>query len=192
MEIISRAAAQAKGLLKYFTGKECRYGHLSERYVSCKRCIGCSEKFTSGNHETENLRLRIWRKAHAEKEYLRVRAWEAAHPEKVNAKYSRYKKNNKDIVNKCNTHRRARKSRAEGFYSLEDTRNLIAAQDGKCAYCLTTLSFNNRKAHLDHRIPLSKGGANWPKNLQWLCQSCNIRKSNRDPISYEKSIGLSI
>jgi site-specific DNA-cytosine methylase len=32
-------------------------------------------------------------------------------------------------------------------------------------------------------------GANWPRNLQWLCAPCNLSKGARDPIVFSKSIG---
>ena len=38
---ISRAEALALGLTRYFTGKECKYGHVAERYVG-GRCITCA------------------------------------------------------------------------------------------------------------------------------------------------------
>jgi len=41
MELISRQEAKEKGLNKYYTGKLCPQGHMSERYVSDKSCIAC-------------------------------------------------------------------------------------------------------------------------------------------------------
>lgn len=41
MEIISRSEAKEKGLKRYFTGKPCKKGHVSERYVSTAICCEC-------------------------------------------------------------------------------------------------------------------------------------------------------
>jgi len=52
MEIISRSEAKALGQQKYFTGKPCKHGHVSERYVD-GGCVLCSParsaKYYAGN-----------------------------------------------------------------------------------------------------------------------------------------------
>jgi hypothetical protein len=40
-EIISRSKAIALGLKSYFTGKTCRYGHVSRRNVKSCECMEC-------------------------------------------------------------------------------------------------------------------------------------------------------
>lgn len=44
---------------------------------------------------------------------------------------------------------------------------------GRCVYC-----GSDKELQLDHIIPFSKGGATTFENLQILCRSCNIKKSN--------------
>lgn len=41
MEKITQQQAKAQGLKRYFTGKPCKHGHLSERLVSNRRCCEC-------------------------------------------------------------------------------------------------------------------------------------------------------
>ena len=44
---------------------------------------------------------------------------------------------------------------------------------GRCVYC-----GSGKELQLDHIIPFSKGGATTFENLQILCRSCNLKKSN--------------
>ena len=41
MEIITRKEAMARGLIRYFTGKPCKYGHVAERQTSSNGCFEC-------------------------------------------------------------------------------------------------------------------------------------------------------
>lgn len=49
MEIISRQVAKSKGLTTFFTGKPCKYGHFSNRYVSSGACTECLTSSSSPN-----------------------------------------------------------------------------------------------------------------------------------------------
>ena len=57
---------------------------------------------------------------------------------------------------------------------------ILESQDGECNYCSTKLRegsrFRQTNMHIDHMIPLSKGGSNSRWNLQALCADHNLRK----------------
>lgn len=47
--------------------------------------------------------------------------------------------------------------------------------EGRCAYCDGTISYSE-PFHIDHIMPLSKGGTNAESNLTLSCVACNVRK----------------
>lgn len=60
--IISREEARALGLQRYFTGKPCKQGHISERYLSQSTCVACAfeqrQQHLKRYHNDPNWRAR--------------------------------------------------------------------------------------------------------------------------------------
>lgn len=46
-QIVSRSDAYAAGMTHFFTGKPCRAGHVSKRYVSTGNCLECQSSYTT-------------------------------------------------------------------------------------------------------------------------------------------------
>lgn len=112
---------------------------------------------------------RRWREAHPdagaifyeknkERENTRLREWRRANPEKRLAQDIR---------------RRARKNGAPGTATAAQIAARFAMWGNKCWMC------GNPADTVDHMIPLSRGGSNWPANLRPACRSCNSRKGTR-------------
>jgi 5-methylcytosine-specific restriction endonuclease McrA len=51
-----------------------------------------------------------------------------------------------------------------------------------CWYCRTPLC--EETVTQDHRIPISKGGSNWPSNLVPACIGCNSAKGCKDALQF--------
>lgn len=88
-----------------------------------------------------------------------------------------WRRNNPDACRAMAARRRARKRNADGTYSKEDVLALFNDQRGICRYCKSALD----TYHVDHFIPLSRGGTNWPENLVLACGSCNSQKHTKLP-----------
>lgn len=113
--------------------------------------------------------------------------WREKNKEYILQKKKEYDKANPDKVRSYCRNRRARIANSEGSHTTEDISNLFELQKGKCALCKKSIK---RGYHVDHNIPLARGGTNDKYNLQLLCAPCNVRKSARDPIEHNQSLGL--
>lgn len=65
---------------------------------------------------------------------------------------------------------------APGACSAEQIRARIAFYGGRCAYC------RGPYEHLDHVVPISRGGSNWAANIRPACSRCNLSKGAK-PLS---------
>jgi 5-methylcytosine-specific restriction endonuclease McrA len=100
-----------------------------------------------------------------------MRVWKKANPERVRAD--------------ANV-RRARQLAAEGSHTANELKALFKAQKGKCAYCSQSI---RKGYHVDHVIPLARGGSNWISNIAFACARCNTSKGATDPIVYAQRLG---
>lgn len=82
--------------------------------------------------------------------------------------------------------RRARLRKAEGRHTAKDVRTILERQNWTCVYCPTSLK---EKHHVDHIVAISRGGTNWPSNLQCLCGPCNLSKWCKDEAEWLKERG---
>lgn len=69
--------------------------------------------------------------------------------------------------------RRSSKLGIKGFFTRRTIENLYVKQRGRCACCGELLS---GFFEIDHIKPLSKGGSNYPDNIQLLRPNCNKTK----------------
>lgn len=195
-QIISREEALAQGLKRYFDGKPCPHGHIAARIIRKDRPSGsCSE--------CARLASLRWKREHVERSRDLARRWgqenrdrklewhrqnrESQHA--ANRRY--YAKNRAAMVErgKASGHRRrARKHQCGGSHTAADLRAILGAQKHRCAYCRADLRKVRR--HLDHIMPLARGGSNGPENLQYLCEPCNRSKGAKHPAEFARERGL--
>lgn len=91
----------------------------------------------------------------------------------------------RDILNKSEHRRRARKAASAEHYTLAEIRVLRKKTGDKCAFCGT-----KGRMTIDHIKPLARGGSNGIRNIQFLCKPCNSKKQGRDPIDFAQTRGL--
>jgi hypothetical protein len=163
MEVIARKDAKLHGLKRYFTGKPCKYGHVSERYTLKGVCCDCHalqyDKYLTDNADKERTRKASWMKDFRDNMSQEDR-------DNYNASFYRrypasYKANARKRLNACR----------------------LATPPWVDNAALTEIYKNCPEGHhVDHIHPL-KGknfsGLHVPWNLQYLPAAENLIKGNR-------------
>lgn len=139
--------------------------------------------------ERARLRAREWYANNRERAIANVRAYRLSHKPEINKHKKKYRHVNNDRLrryfrdryrlNKSAAFDRAAKRRAMirgARIGSVDRADIIARSRGICAICRGRLG---RTIHLDHIVPLSKGGAHCAENLQATHPICNMRKGAR-------------
>ena len=111
------------------------------------------------------------------------KAYYLANPNQRKLTQKNWRKKNPEYM-KMDKHRRRG---AIGKYSEKDIDFLMRSQKGKCVSCFTSL-LSGRE--IDHIIPISRCGTNYPSNIQLLCPSCNRSKGAKDPVEFMQSRGF--
>lgn len=108
--------------------------------------------------------------------------------ETILAKVMAYRKKHPEVYRASNSKRRAQKRAAICNVSSEEIRMLKEEYNYCCAYCSSQTNENN-PLHIDHMIPLSKGGQHIIENLLPACRDCNLKKFNMGWDEWCKKIG---
>ena len=163
--VIKRRDAIRQGLTRYFTGKPCRRGHLSERFCSDKSCVSC-KSFQSKNWRQDNLERtrqmeRSWYKRNIKNKIVSVRNWQVNNPAACKAIGAR---------------RRAKELNATPSWS-EASKIKQLYEASSYLTLLTGIIWN-----VDHEVPLKHtlvSGLHVYSNLQLLPARDNFSKGNK-------------
>lgn len=160
----NRSRLLSRARLRYFENKEAKADY--DRW------------YRERNKGMISSRRRRYYKANVEKIAQYKREYYRKNAPKVREKVRRWHEENPDKAREHSNLRRARKVHAWGSHTADDARDIFERQGGTCLYCGKRL---DKAAHLDHFIPLSRGGRNSRENLAWACSSCNRSKGAQLP-----------
>lgn len=191
MQIISRKEAKTQELKRYYTGKPCKHGHLSERHVSSGSCLECANIYYVGNKKKidkrkhkwyENNKVQhaysgtIWRQIHREEVNAKSKEWWKNNKEKHNETAKKWRTNNPEIVARNKrTYLKRKKQAIPQWYETELVKQIYLMRDKLSMLWGIQL-------HVDHIVPLQSEnvcGLHCWDNLQLLEATLNISKSNK-------------
>jgi 5-methylcytosine-specific restriction endonuclease McrA len=90
--------------------------------------------------------------------------------------FRQWKANNREAWHALKARRRAMEMGADGHFGKTDLVRIYAVQSGQCIYCKREL---RGRYHVDHIIPLVRGGSNHPENIACACERCNLSKGSK-------------
>lgn len=182
MNLLSRQEAIAAGSVRYFTGRPCAKGHVTERYVKGGACVRCNADSMARWARKNPDGARHWN-AHTyakNGDVIRARSatWARANNDRRRKISKKWADAHKDEMTLYRMSARAKKFGCFDDLTLEELR-AIRAEQTNCKYCKceTDLSF-------DHVKSLAKSGANTKSNLQILCMPCNNAKRTTDEAEF--------
>jgi hypothetical protein len=166
---ITAKEAKAQGLTQYRTGKPCKRGHASTRWVKNNECVECSRLWQKAKYgkypEKERARWRAVKKknykANARKRIEATLSWQMENPDKLNARTAK---------------RHAAKIKRTPMWANHKAIERVYAQ-AKLAEAVTGFPH-----HVDHIVPLQGKnvcGLHVEHNLQVLEAGENCSKGNR-------------
>ncbi len=133
---------------------------------------------------------KIYVKNNPEKVFTTQQNYRHKHKNKISDYKKTYSLTERGKMVKLNSHHKRRELKliaSDGTLPIQpqnnmQTKNLkemLEAQNYKCNFCKCEIHHGLGNIHLDHIIPLSKGGKHSVDNVQWLCATCNMKKGNR-------------
>lgn len=163
---------------------------LEYRTRAKDKILATKRAYYAKNRDSAKEYLEKYRKENPEKCKKWQRDYYLRNSERIKKTASNYRAENPALISALKHARRAKIKMSEGSHDKDDILNLLSKQKEKCASCGERLKTSgNGIYHVDHIYPISKGGSNWPSNLQLLCPTCNLRKNAKDPLEWAKENG---
>lgn len=157
-----------KDLTCFYLDKSKKDG-LSYDCKDCKKAQ--SVKWREDNREHHRAYSRQWFREHSEQAYETTRKWCLSNPEKSRGHKRKWEKANPDKTREKTLRRRAMLALVSIYkVSPKDIAKILRQP---CLYC------GAKSEHIDHIIPLNKGGFHSMGNLGPSCMRCNSSKKDK-------------
>lgn len=135
------------------------------------------DKFRATHIEKERERGREYHRRNKDRERPLKKAYADANKTRHQILRRNWHLENREKVKANKQRRRARRLLAGGSFSGQDVKAQYVAQKGLCWWCSEPLT----NYHIDHLVPLARGGSNDASNIVLACPHCNLSKSDKMP-----------
>lgn len=188
MKIVTRKEAKASNLKRYFTGIECKRGHVSERVTSSSTCCECARL---AHHYYDPTTQNSWYQNNRKWVRLRSRLWRQQNPRNVAQAAKQYYVSTKETRLSYNKEwRLSNKHKICSYSSLRHAQKLKATPAWvdltKVEQIFLEAGRRTKETNIphevDHIIPLQSKtvcGLHWEGNLQILSAKQNRIKKNK-------------
>lgn len=146
-----------------------------------KELTAINRRWDAKHIEQKRAARRLWTQT-SDKYRDYMKKWLVANQDLKNASSRKSYHKNKERTRPIRLirlkNRQAKTRGGNGTFSISDVQAMHDRQLGSCAGCARSFS-DVLPPTIDHVMPLSRGGSNFPENLQLMCKSCNDSKGAR-------------
>jgi len=158
-----------------------KYNLLNKNEIATQR-----KEYYNNNKKELAIKNKQYREANKELLAEKEKNYRKSNKEKIAARGKRYRQTEKGRMVYINTSQKRRLKLRAGDATTEQLLELH--QNAKrCYWCNCNLK--KVKVHIDHYIPLAKGGEHTLSNLVVSCSSCNLAKKDKSPIEFAQNLG---
>lgn len=136
------------------------------------------KKYRLANQAKIAQRNKLWRITNKDELQKKALAWRISNKERKAITDKAWAQNNKENVRNISLRRRA-KLAENGIFTVTK-KDIVRMLNSGCLYCGLDAE------HVDHIIPVSRGGTHSIGNLTGACASCNLSKGSKFVMEWKK------
>ena len=180
----TRQEALAANRKYYFTGTQCRNGHIAIRRTENYRCVECSRRLTRNYREKHPGRAKESAKKGAKLRKRLIAEWDKRNADKRRSYSQKYRQKNKEKLKQYRAEYRAKNAALYAHRSMLRKARILKATPIWVDMEQLQKFYEERPDghHVDHVIPLVHPlvcGLHVAENLQYLPASENMSKQNK-------------
>jgi 5-methylcytosine-specific restriction endonuclease McrA len=158
---------------------------MTSCHKHCKKCASITERYKDGKCKIcVRAKNNAWAARNRDARNAKCRQWNEKNADAKRATNAKYREKNKLVINETRRIKRALNPNLERIKAAKRRSSkdalpkdivdkLLILQNWVCRCCNKSLKDGY---HLDHIIPISRGGGNLENNMQLLTPKCNMQK----------------